>query len=221
MSFFVSVLQLFVLYIKNIQTENTSAVYRKINSCGFLVFFCSLCLFQDISNSVMCFYLWQICNLLASSLQGELWDRLAGTTSLFYTYTSAWPLKGLAVEISHNAFSHRETSSQHEQRRNVARVWERPSGWREGVMAQRAWSSRQEGRVSTEGSKVSLKRLEFLFCFSFQLQIRETYCRERRSLHNALCVYICTWSELLYTCNVTVATVDFSRHKSFRTLLLQ
>lgn len=41
---------------------------------------------------------------------------------------SARFLKRLAVGISHNVFSHRETSSQHEQRRNVARVWERLSG---------------------------------------------------------------------------------------------
>ena len=170
-------------------------MHHKINSCGFLVSFCSLCLFQNISNNVMCFYLWQICNLLASSLQGQLWDRLAGTTSLFYTYTSAWPLKGLAVEISHNAFSHRETSSQHEQRRNVARVWERPSGWREGVMAQRAWSRRKE--ESAQGSKVSLRQLEFLFCFSFQLQIREPYYRDLLFFAPGLNYYIPVMSLLL------------------------
>ena len=41
---------------------------------------------------------------------------------------SAQPLKGPAVGISHNACSQRETSSQHEQGRNVARVWEQPFG---------------------------------------------------------------------------------------------
>lgn len=62
----------------------------------------------------------QVSNKLAGSLQKVVFDRLAGTTSLVYTLTFAWPLNGLAVKISHNAFSHRETSSQHEQGRNVA-----------------------------------------------------------------------------------------------------
>lgn len=108
--------------------------------------------------------------IIASGLQEEPFDQQARNASLLYTFPqwSARPLKGLAVGVSHNAFSHRETSSQHEQGRNVARVWERLSGLREGVMDQRAWSRdrRKEG-VCTEGSRVSLKQMEFLFGFTF------------------------------------------------------
>ncbi len=108
-----------------------------------------------------------------------------GTQASFYTLPqwSARPLKGQAVGISHNAFSHRETSSQHEQGRNVARVWERPSGWREEVTDQRAWSrkGRKEG-VCTEGSRVSLKQMEFMF--PVEPQMRESYCREKHGVLN-------------------------------------
>ena len=117
--------------------------------CGYLMFLCCFCetLYQDVDNDchVFTFYLWLVCNIFASGSQEEPFDgQQARNPSLLYTFTSAQPLKGLAVGISHNAFSHRETSSQHEQGRNVARVWERLSGWREGVTDQRAWSG--EGR---------------------------------------------------------------------------
>lgn len=81
--------------------------------------------------------------ILASGLQKELFDQVAGTAGLVYTLVSAWPRKGLVADISHNAFSHRETSSQHEQGRNVVRVWERPSA---GGRESRPREHGQEGR---------------------------------------------------------------------------
>lgn len=91
--------------------------------------------------------------------QDELLDRQARRADFFSSLPqwSTWLLKGPAVGISHNACSHRETSSQHEQGWNVARVWERPCGWREGVTDQRARSreGRKEG-VCREGSRGSL-----------------------------------------------------------------
>lgn len=138
---------------------------------------------------MLVFFLWQVCNILASSLQEELFDRRAGTASLVYTFTSAWPLKGLVVEISHNAFSHRETSSQHEQGRNVARVWERPSGWREGVTAQRAWSRRKEG--SAKGAaEFLLSKWGFCFAFHFSYKQEETSVGKKRSFEFAHWLFV-------------------------------
>lgn len=163
---------------------------------------------------MLVFYLWQVCNISPCSLQEELFDRRAGTVSLVYTFTSAWPLKGLVVEISHNAFSHRETSSQHEQGRNVAWVWERPSGWREGVTAQRAWSRRKEG--SAKGAaEFLLSKWGFCFAFHFSYEQEKASVGKKKKFwvcSLAFCECICTWNLLLYTCNVTVATIDFSGH---------
>lgn len=132
---------------------------------GYLIFLCCLLPRIKTLTTVMC----EFPPLVATAYKlhaRRAFQQQAGNAGPHYASPqwSVWPLEGLAVGISHNAFSHRETSSQHEQGRNVARVWERPSGWREGVTDQRAWSreGRKEG-VYAEGSRVSLKHTEFLF----------------------------------------------------------
>lgn len=156
--------------------------------CVFFAFF----EYEEINNShVLVLLVASLSYILASGLQKELFDQVAGTAGLVYTLVSAWPLKGLVVEISHNAFSHRETSSQHEQGRNVARVWERPSGWREGVTAQRTWSRRKEGSV--KGAAEFLFSSWAAFQFSYQqekvqgkiFEVRGYICIESLCLHTS------------------------------------
>lgn len=91
----------------------------------------------------------------------------------------------------------------------MARVWERPSGWKEGVTDQRARSreGRKEG-VCREGSRVPLKQMVFLFGLLFDPQMREVYCMERLRIF-ALGVRIYAWSVFV---NVTVTAVYYSGH---------
>lgn len=110
-------------------------------------------------------------------------------------------LNGRAIGISHNAFSHRETSSQHEQGRNAAWVWERPFGRREGVTDQRA--RQREGReagVCTEGSRVSLGQT-FFFFFIYKLRMKEA--------HGKMSVYMDSHNKFVVShTDITEATVS-------------
>lgn len=151
------------------------------------------------------YLLWQEGKILANGLQEAPIEWQVRNASFFFTTPqwSARSLKGLSVGISHNAFSHREMSSQHEQGRNVAGVWEQLLGGRKGGREWRRAESREHGQSkggkkgSAQRAAVSFRQIEFLSGLLFELQMssmRETYWRGQTwSWKFAYCILAVAW----------------------------
>lgn len=131
-----------------------------------------------------------------------------------------WPASGenrslllqlirLHVGISHNAFSHRETSSQREQREECGSECgsDRRDGG-EGVTDQRAWSRGREGKKGSAPRAAEFLLSKWSFCLAFHLshnQRNPPRRGENMELHFCFVCMRLHWEcVLLYTVIVTV-----------------